>query len=126
MNDAFAVKVLTERRAEHRKAVEILKMMKPTPNRDINLAWHRKQIHALNCAINRLAGKRRCAMSDTATQYPIPRGWRRVTRGYIRRGDRLRYLFNGKYRFGRVEVWKYGHPVKNYLCVIRRIKGGAK
>ncbi len=57
MNDAFAVKVLTERRIEHRHAVEILKMMKPTPNRDINLAWHRKQICALNCAINRLTGK---------------------------------------------------------------------
>jgi hypothetical protein len=63
----------------------------------------------------------------TATTYPIPRGWRRVRRGYVRRGDKLRCLDidNRKMMFDRVHVWNYGTPVKDYICVIRRVKGGA-
>ena len=60
MNDAVAMRVLSERRDEHRKAVEKLKPYPPSQHvvyDGHDLAWHRRQIAALTAAINRLAGK---------------------------------------------------------------------
>ncbi len=58
-------------------------------------------------------------MSDTATQYPIPPGWRRVTRGGTRKGDKA-------LQYDR-KTWLDMPDDCQVTCyvVIRRVKGGA-
>jgi hypothetical protein len=61
----------------------------------------------------------------TSTTYPIPRGWRRVVRGRTRKGDKAWETSVGGNRFGPVTF--IGWDVRDFLCVIRRVKeGGAK
>ena len=66
----------------------------------------------------------------------IPRGWRRVTRGKVKKGDRLSVIFHGpqatagSWRNGGWEwtlyrgEWRWvkpvGESVRNFHCVIRR------
>ena len=50
-------------------------------------------------------------MSD----YPIPEGWRRVTRGRTRKGDKSWYWVTGW------QVKAAGLLVDDYLCIIRRV-----
>lgn len=52
MNDAFAVIVLSEMRDEWRRILSTL-----PPEAAERRHKYRREIHALNCAINRLAGK---------------------------------------------------------------------
>ncbi len=61
---------------------------------------------------------------NKATKYPIPRGWRRVTRGKTRSGDRTWFNWSSHAQFD----WcrELGVPVMEFSCVIRREKGGAK
>lgn len=63
-------------------------------------------------------------MSDTA-RYPIPRGWRRVTRGRTRKGDELWGIESG--RFLPIAQTNVNERVADFFCVIRCVKkGGAK
>ena len=61
-----------------------------------------------------------------AATYPIPKGWRRVTRGKTRKGDRAWFNWSSHAQFD----WcrELGVPVMEFSCVIRRIRrvGGTK
>ena len=65
----------------------------------------------------------------TASTYPIPRGWRRVTQGRTRKGDKAwTPLYNNRENgyWAKKMVWAIGAPVADYWCIIRRVgKGGA-
>ena len=57
----------------------------------------------------------------TDKTYPIPRGWRRVVRGNVKTGDKA-WDYHEK-RFTPME--NIGDPARWFMCVIRRVKGGA-
>ena len=60
-------------------------------------------------------------MSDKTT-YPIPRGWRRVTRGRTHEGDKVWCPVKGVW----IPMPYVGREVDGFYCVIRRVgKGGA-
>jgi hypothetical protein len=63
-------------------------------------------------------------MSDNTTTYPIPRGWRRVTRGRTHEGDKGWGISRGK--FLAIPAHDISRSVTDFYCIIRRVKGGAR
>ena len=68
----------------------------------------------------------------TAPTYPVPRNWRRVTRGRTRRGDKAWWKpciigQRGRWRVVREKGWhgeagwQCGSPVSDFWCIIRRV-----
>jgi hypothetical protein len=58
----------------------------------------------------------------------IPRGWRKVTRGKTRRGDR-RWYYNGSkeaWEWDEIPEWNDGCSVHWYYYVIRRVQRRAR
>ena len=52
------------------------------------------------------------------TSYPIPKGWRRVTRGKTRKGDKAWDM--SRLRFESLSGFLFGCQVKLFVCIIRR------
>jgi hypothetical protein len=53
------------------------------------------------------------------TSYPIPKGWRRVTRGKTRTGDKAWDM--SRLRFESLSGFLVGYQATLFVCIIRRV-----